>query len=153
MLGVVKMKRIALAAAVLTLVFQNALADNDGTGKIDRYALVNRHNVSPAAFDALAPLSVGNGKFTFTVDLTGLQSFPSVYDKGIALTPMAEWGWHCFANTQDYKLQDTFKQLDTYGRPVPYNVIRKSPAAAYLRANPHQTNLAQIGLVLLKADG
>ena len=147
------MNKIALAAAVLAVVFQNALADNEAGQKIDRYALVSRHNVSLSGFDALSPLSVGNGKFTFTADLTGLQSFASIYDSGIPLTTMAEWGWHSFPNTQNYKLEDTFEEVDTYGRKVPYNIIRKSPAADYLRANPHQSNLARIGFVLLKADG
>ncbi len=127
--------------------------DPSESKKIDRYSLARRHNVSLTKFDAFAPLSVGNGKFTFTADLTGLQSFPSVYEKGIPLTTMAEWGWHSFANTEKYKLQDTFEQVDTYGRKVPYNIIQKSPAASYLRANPHQTNLAQIGFTLFKADG
>jgi len=96
---------------------------------------------------------VGNGKFTFTADITGLQTFASIYEKGVPLATMAQWGWHRFANTENYKLADTFERLDTYGRKVPYNIIRKSPAAQYLRANPHQTNLVQIGFVLLRADG
>ncbi len=147
------MKRYVLLAAVFACLFQNTLADTHKGEKIDRYALVNRHNVSLTEFDALSPLSIGNGKFTFTADLTGLQSFLSVYEKGIPLTTMAEWGWHRFANTENYKLADTFEPVDTYGRKVQYNIIQKSPAAAYLRANPHQTSLAQLGFVMLKADG
>jgi hypothetical protein len=147
------MRTILLPAAAAVLLFQNVLADGKAGGKIDRYALVNRHNVTLHGFDALSPLSVGNGRFTFTADVTGLQSFASVYDGGIPLATMAEWGWHSFPNTHNYKLEDTFEQVDTYGRKVPYNITRTSPAAQYLRANPHQTNLAQIGFVLLKADG
>jgi len=137
---------------VPALLFQGAFAGSPQTPQIDRYALVNRHNVSVTGFDALAPLSVGNGRFTFTADLTGLQSFPGLYQKGIPLTTMAEWGWHSFTNTENYKLEDTLELVDTFGRPVPYNLIRKSPAAAYLRANPHRINLTQIGFDLLKSD-
>ena len=46
---------------------------------IDRKALVNRNNPQFSAFDSLASLSVGNGEFAFTVDITGLQTFPDAY--------------------------------------------------------------------------
>lgn len=48
---------------------------------IDRKALVNRNNPQFSAFDSLASLSVGNGEFAFTVDITGLQTFPDAYKK------------------------------------------------------------------------
>ncbi|HEY1022471.1 MAG TPA: hypothetical protein VGE06_09150, partial [Flavisolibacter sp.] len=44
--------------------------------KINRKALVTRHNVVVTKADSLTSLTVGNGKFAFTVDVTGLQSFP-----------------------------------------------------------------------------
>jgi protein-glucosylgalactosylhydroxylysine glucosidase len=44
--------------------------------KIDRKALVQRHNVKLNKADTLASLTVGNGSFAFTVDATGLQTFP-----------------------------------------------------------------------------
>src|SRR5438874_1449374 len=46
---------------------------------IDRHALVSRHKVTMTSFDPLSPLSVGNGEFAFTVDPTGLQTFPELY--------------------------------------------------------------------------
>jgi hypothetical protein len=52
---------------------------------INRYDLVNRHNVKNTSIDSLASLTVGNGDFAFTVDITGLQSFPSYYKNGIPL--------------------------------------------------------------------
>jgi len=60
---------------------------------IDRQALVERHKIIITKVDALSPLSVGNGRFTFTADVTGLQTFPDAYQNGIPLTTMAEWGW------------------------------------------------------------
>lgn len=59
---------------------------------IDRKALVNRNNPQFSAFDSLASLSVGNGEFAFTVDITGLQTFltlikrcPSRYAKSMGM--------------------------------------------------------------------
>lgn len=120
---------------------------------IDRQALVTRHNVHIDKFHEFSPLSVGNGRFAFTADVTGLQTFPEAYAGGIPLTTMAEWGWHSFPNTEGYKLEDTFVMVDTQGRPVPYNSNQKCPAGDYLRANPHQVTLGLIGLVLTKTDG
>jgi hypothetical protein len=50
-------------------------------GRIDRFDLVNRHNILVEHFDSLASLTVGNGNFAFTTDLTGLQTF---YQLGMA---------------------------------------------------------------------
>lgn len=121
--------------------------------KIDRFALVNRHNVKINQVHEFSPLSIGNGRFAFTADVTGLQSFPQAYQNGIPLTTMAEWGWHTFENTGGYQLSDTFVPIDTYGRSVLYNRNQKGPAAEYLRANPHQITLGLLGLVLTKQDG
>ena len=49
---------------------------------IDRHALVIRHNVVVTQPDPLTPLSVGNGEFAFTADITGLQTFPRVHEGG-----------------------------------------------------------------------
>lgn len=123
------------------------------TAKIDRYALINRHNVKIREIHAFSPLSVGNGRFAFTADVTGLQSFPESYADGIPLTTMAEWGWHSFPNTDGYRLSDTFVEVDTCGRKVPYNIRQRGPAGDYLRANPHQITLGLMGLILRKEDG
>lgn len=148
------MRRHGLYALIAVLAFQAITVNADAM--IDRYALVNRHNPGTpglADFNALTPLSLGNGKFAFTADLTGLQTFAFFYDKGIPLTTMAQWGWHNFPNPDHYKLEDTFRQVDTFGRNIPYDINIDSPAGNYLRANPHQTNLARIGFILLKSDG
>lgn len=147
------MRKSFLTVVVLSAFFHGVLADVNDTQKINRRALVQRHNVFVSEFNSLWPLSVGNGKFVFTVDPTGLQTFPDKYDEGIPLSTMSQWGWHTFDNTGNYKLEDTFVEVDTHGRKVPYNIIQDSPAAAYLRANPHRVNLAQIGFVFLNADG
>ena len=48
---------------------------------INRYKLISRHNPVITKVDPLCPLSVGNGNFAFTADITGLQTFPEVYGK------------------------------------------------------------------------
>jgi hypothetical protein len=40
--------------------------------KINRQTLVERHTIVNNKFDSLTSLSVGNGGFAFTVDVTGL---------------------------------------------------------------------------------
>ena len=46
---------------------------------IDRKALVTRHNPVIKEINPVSPLSVGNGEFAFTADITGMQSFPEAY--------------------------------------------------------------------------
>ena len=43
---------------------------------INREALVKRNNPHVVTVDTLASLTVGNGEFAYTVDVTGLQTFP-----------------------------------------------------------------------------
>jgi len=120
---------------------------------IDRQALVGRHKIIITKIDAFSPLSVGNGRFAFTTDITGLQTFADAYEKGFPLTTMSQWGWHSFKNPKEYKLSDTFIELGTADHQAPYNINQKSDAAQWLRSNPHQTSLARIGLVLKKSNG
>ena len=48
---------------------------------IDRQVVVKRNNPIVTKADTLASLSVGNGHFVTTVDVTGLQSYPHDYKK------------------------------------------------------------------------
>src|SRR5678816_1727639 len=74
---------------------------------INRKALVERHTVINNKFDSLSSLSVGNGGFAFTVDVTGLQSFPDAYARGVPLGTESEWGWHSFIDTANYLFNET----------------------------------------------
>ena len=126
-------------------------------GRIDRKALVTRHNVTLTKPDPLTPLSVGNGEFAFTADITGLQTFPQYHDKGMPLGTQSQWGWHTLPNPKNYKLTDILEEYEVAGRKVPYASDRRysrnySPAAAWLRANPHRLHLGQIGLKITKSD-
>jgi len=124
-----------------------------GASPIDRYALVTRHNPAVHEANSLAPLSVGNGEFAFTVDVTGLQSFPEFYGGGIPLSTQSHWGWHSFPDPKGHTLSDTFELFDTYGRPVPYATQRNSEAGKTLRVSPHRLGLGHMGLEITKADG
>jgi hypothetical protein len=126
--------------------------------KIDRHALVTRNNVLVEGFDSLASLSVGNGNFAFTTDLTGLQTFYSSYENGIPLGTQSNWGWHTNPNTENYQWAETLKYWDVQGRKVPYrHQLKDNPranaACNYFRENPHRLHLGMIGLKLTRADG
>jgi hypothetical protein len=129
--------------------------------RIDRHALVSRHNPLLRGPDPLSPLSLGNGRFAFTADVTGLQTFPDIYDRDSprnvrGATPLlteAEWGWHSFPNPNGYALADTFEPYDTSGRPVEYATRQDTAAGIWLRENPHKLNLARLGFELRRANG
>ncbi len=120
--------------------------------------LYARHMVNITAIDSLSPLTVGNGKFAFTVDFTGLQSFPELFEKGIPLGTQSEWGWHSFPNTNDYSFVESLQNYDFHGRQIPYDVQVKSPqhkreAVNYFRQNPHRLHLGIIGLDFFHKNG
>ncbi|HEX4342512.1 MAG TPA: glycoside hydrolase family 65 [Verrucomicrobiae bacterium] len=125
---------------------------------IDRQALVTRHNVTLRDFDVNNPLSVGNGEFAFTVDATGLQTFPEAFTQTIPLGTLSDWGWHTIPTTNNWSIENFhFKEFtDLNGRSVPYCDVpgnNQTPEIKWLRANPHRLHLGQIGFRLTHADG
>ena len=137
---------------------QAAKTEMPADQRIDRQALVRRHNIALSKPDPLTPLSVGNGEFAFTADITGLQTFPQYHQQGMALGTQSQWGWHSMPNPDEYTLSDILDDYSVAGRKVPYASDRDysrtySPAATWLRANPHRLHLGQIGLRLTRADG
>src|SRR4051812_30836611 len=96
------------------------------SNKIDRKALVSRHNVSLKTLDIRNPLSVGNGELAFTADITGLQTFPDFYEKHIPLCTQSQWGWHSFPNPKGFTLnQFRLTEFDSHGRRIGYPCERK----------------------------
>jgi len=125
---------------------------------IDRKKLVERHTIINTGFDSLSSLSVGNGRFAFTVDATGLQTFPEFYAGGVPLGTESEWGWHSFPNKENYSFNETLKNYKLNGRDVSYSVQVKEPernknAVEYFRQNPHRLQLGNMGLEIKKKDG
>src|SRR2546430_11993034 len=126
-----------------------------GTNAIDRAALVNRHNPNLRELDPLSPLSLGNGEFAFTADITGLQTFPRAYENAMPLCTMSQWGWHtqpapAGLHTRTLRLT----QYDTHGRQVGYPTGSEGQAELFnwLRENPHRLHLGQISLCLTTGD-
>jgi len=81
---------------------------------IDRHEVVTRHNPVITSADPFSPLSVGNGEFAYTADITGLQTFPEVYEKGIPLCTQSQWGWHTEPAANEsgrYSLSDLRKEF------------------------------------------
>ena len=85
---------------------------------IDRYALVNRHNILVKAFDPLASLTVGNGNFAFTTDITGLQTFFREYEGGVSLGTQSNRGWHTIPNSENYQIAETYLYHEVDGSQV-----------------------------------
>lgn len=146
-----------LVAAALAAGLAGARSAESGAA-IDRAALVQRHNVVVTQADPLTPLSVGNGEFAFTADLTGLQTFPEAYERGLQLNTMAQWGWHSAPNPERYALEDVLTPYALAERTVSLpdssgTDPRRQAANAWLRANPHRLNLGRIGLRLRHPDG
>ncbi|MBI1227736.1 MAG: hypothetical protein GC192_21055 [Bacteroidetes bacterium] len=126
--------------------------------KIDRQAVVGRHDVHLTEPDTLCAFTLGNGRFAMTFDVTGLQTFPESYQKGIPLGTQSEWGWHSFPNSENYRIEETLQPLLSNNREVPYarqwpDSTRAGKAANYLRQNPHRIHLATVGWEIEKTDG
>jgi len=119
---------------------------------MQRKALVGRHFPLITEADPLSPLTVGNGEFAFTVDVTGLQTFPDFYASGIPLCTLSNWGWHTIPDGHLHSLEETFVSYETYGRKVMHASLQDSEAGQWLRANPHRFHLGRIGFQLLKSD-
>ena len=130
---------------------------------IDRQALVQRHNVRQKHLDPRSPVSVGNGEFAFTLDLTGLQTFPVAYPvgarddlpPGTLLGIQSQWGWHSVPPARPYDLAGSIVLYDSPRGPVPYvdmvgGIVNDretdtSLAETWLRANQHRLDLGRIG--------
>ena len=127
------------------------------TASIDREAVLFRNNPVITEADPLASLSVGNGRFATTVDVTGMQTYVDDYKNGIPLTAMCDLIWHSFPNTQGLKPADSEKSFDLgHGHEEVYAIEYKKgkaperniAATEYFRVNPHRLNLGAVGLSL-----
>ena len=122
---------------------------------IDRGALVARHNPVVTRVDYDAPLTVGNGGFAFTADITGLQTFAAEYHRhGIPVETQSRWAWVTDENPQGYTLADANRDFTLPdGRVLGFPTKQSSPAGDWLRKNPRSHPLGQLALVWDKADG
>ena len=140
--GLVRRAGRRLLWLVLVGITAGAVAD-----PIDRRALVTRHNPTVTEVDPWAPLTVGNGRFAFTVDVTGLQTFgETYYTEGIPLETLARWAWHTNPNPEGYRLEDAQVPYTAYGQTVEYPTDMASEPGQWLRRNPHDVPLGILGL-------
>ncbi len=142
----------------LALLFFACLYIHAKNTPIDRKALVTRNNVTITSVDSLSSLSVGNGEFAFTADITGLQTFPETYNQGIPLGTQSQWGWHSFANPNNYRFEETLKPYDFRGRTELYSTQfnekgRQQEAAEWFRVNQHRIHLGTVGLEMTTSNG
>ncbi|NGO74630.1 hypothetical protein G6045_02855 [Streptomyces sp. YC504] len=123
-------------------------SEREGT-RIDRHALVSRHRVVRHRSDLDLPVQVGNGRFAFGADVTGLQTF-------VPFNTLSDWAWHADPLPPGKEIADYRGTVwDTYGRDVLYwtDDDNEPELHNWLRENPHRANLGRIGLRLLKDDG
>ena len=110
---------------------------------------MSRHDVAVSAPDPAAPLTVGNGEFAFTADVTGLQTLNATYAGFPPLQTMSHWGWHkappaaAGASPPRY----AYQRVTVAGHSADYATnTTATPEYGYLRGNPHRINLARVFL-------
>ena len=151
-------KRIFAAAAIV-------LAATAAAGKIDRRAVVERHNVETAKTNPKSPAQVGNGEFAYNFDITGMQTF-------VPFNTLAHWAWHIAPEPRGgedfggvpFKVKGKTVFLPVDREPLKYPQWRRDfpdfklsdaqkRRAKWLAQNPSAFNLGRIGLALTRRDG
>jgi hypothetical protein len=123
---------------------------------IDRQGLVRWHNPRAPRLDPFSALTVGNGNFAFTADVTGLQTFTREYQNQFPLCTCAHWAWHTTPAPPGIRPADfRYTIYDSHGRRVGYATDRAGQEVLFdwLRENPHRMHLGRVGLMLRRADG
>src|SRR5438045_9418119 len=94
---------------------------------IDRRSVVDRHDVVLVAPDARTQLTVGNGEFGCTVDITGMQTFTAFHDPFLEFERIitntctqTTWGWHEMPADTAYAPADATTLYPTARGDVPY---------------------------------
>lgn len=122
------------------------------TKKINRKKLITKHNPVLTAINIESPLTIGNGDFAFTADITGLQTLYNEYEIA-PLCTMSSWGWHSMPSESGkfYTFDDAaMTRYDINGRIYQYaSEVQPGNEEVYhwLRHNPHRLNLAKIALM------
>lgn len=143
--------RRAVGLKVLLLALVLPLCAGAGAARrIDRRAVVSRHNPEIRDPNLHGPTQVGNGEFAFGFDISGLQTFSD------NANTMSNWGWYRFPLPQGQTPEDFRGAVwETQGRMVRYDI--PNPEQGQLRdwmvRNPQRINLGRLGLVLTKSDG
>ncbi|MBT2502333.1 hypothetical protein [Curtobacterium sp. ISL-83] len=142
--------------------------------RIDREAVVSRHTIVVHEPNPEHVVSVGNGDFAYTADITGMQTFAAYHDPlrnmlsgttAINTATMSTWGWHEMPNPEGFSLSDAMSEYATPRGPVAYPDKYDMQAAmqgalpdehrpgAWLHANPQRLDLGRVGLALRRTPG
>lgn len=116
---------------------------------IDREAVVKRHRVCTTGTLLKSPAQVGNGKFAFGMDITGLQTF-------VPFNTLSDWSWHSFPLPKGMRAEDYRPvAVETHGKKIAYELRNpdQPELSEWLTKNPHRYNLGRIGFRLLREDG
>lgn len=118
--------------------------------EIIEYFSPNVHNI-----DLDAPFTLGNGSFSFTADVTGLQTLYTDYDTdgGFPLCSLSQWGWNRHYLKEKYYPQREELVLTNYETPIDHHIVKYPVDIAegneeiydWFRKNPHRCNLYRIG--------
>lgn len=116
---------------------------------IGREKVVKRHCVFTTKTLPKSPAQVGNGKFAFGMDITGLQTF-------IPFNTLSDWSWHSFLLPARLKVKDYQPVVvESHNKKRAYWL--KDPnhpeLSEWLTKNPHRYNLGRIAFRLLRQDG
>ena len=115
---------LVTAAAVLVVALASDVLGQPAAARIDRQALVTRHNPTLTRIDPTSPLMVGNGNFAFTADITGLQTFQDQYTPRVPLMIQAQWSWHSVPNPKGFTLAQAETPIDVRGQTQRYPWLR-----------------------------
>ena len=116
---------------------------------IDREVVVKRHRVCTTGTLLKSPAQVGNGKFAFGMDITGLQTF-------VPFNTLSDWSWHSFPLPEGMRAEDYRPvAVETHGKKIAYELRNpdQPELSEWLTKNPHRYNLGRIGFRLLREDG
>lgn len=140
---------------------------------INRREVVKRHEVTVTAPHPEHVLTVGNGDFAYTADITGMQTFTAFHDQSLAVregriavntATMSSWGWHEMPNPEGFVLEDAMSEHLTRRGVVRYpdrhdmegamrgQVADENQAGAWLNANPQRLDLGRIGFAFDDPD-
>ena len=120
-----------------------------GSG-LDRRAIVRRHEPRFSRFDPYGALTVGNGRFAFTADVTGLQTLAEACEKDFPLCTTADWAWHTTPIPPGLDPASfRYEEYDTHGRKVGYATRAEGQEDLFrwLRENPHRLHLGRLAFV------
>jgi hypothetical protein len=141
---------------------------------IDRQSVARRHCVELTSPDPAAALTVGNGDFAYTADISGMQTFAAFHDQEAARSAgrlavntatMASWGWHSMPSREEFTLDDAMSAYRTARGLVEYpdkfdmaatmsgEVPAGFRAGTWLHVNPQRLDLGRIGLLLRPRPG